>query len=208
MRCSFVGPSSLFQRWNMQIRNNYGLLKPEAIPTNEKISILLILRSIGKHSEGQETRVFRNTPAISKMLEEFEGVQLVIKDLATIGFEEQIKLIASSSLLIGMHGAGIASSMHMAVGSKYCCGVIEIFPQGEFKPIRGYGNMARRMGHHYERLELSSKESHGDGGEVPVDKLKELTKSVLDRIRGKPSCVLPSVIEDPHFSSVSSAWGK
>ena len=42
----------------------------------------------------------------------------------------------------------------MAVGTKNCCGVIEIFPDGEFKGIRGHGNMARRMGHHYARLEV------------------------------------------------------
>jgi hypothetical protein len=29
-----------------------------------------------------------------------------------------------------MHGAGIANTMHMPVGTKYCCGVVEIFPQG------------------------------------------------------------------------------
>ncbi len=26
MKCSFVGPSSLFQRWNLQLRSNYNLL--------------------------------------------------------------------------------------------------------------------------------------------------------------------------------------
>ena len=26
MKCSFVGPSSLFQRWNLKLRSNYNLL--------------------------------------------------------------------------------------------------------------------------------------------------------------------------------------
>ena len=36
---------------------------------------------------------------------------------------------------------GIASSMHMPIGTKYCCGVIEIYPKGEFSPIKGHGNL-------------------------------------------------------------------
>eukprot|EP01034_Spumella_vulgaris_P045142 gene45142-56205_t len=62
-----------------------------------------------------------------------------------------------------MHGAGIAHSLHMSVGSHLCCGVVEIFPEGEFKSIRGYGNMIRHMGIHYSRLEISSLDSHPNG---------------------------------------------
>ncbi len=206
MRCSFVGPSSLFQRWNMQIRNNYGLLRPEMVPTNDRIQVLLIIRSISKHSSGQSGRVFRNPNELVASLSTIEGIELIVKDLASLPFEEQVRLIGSVSLVVGMHGAGIASSMHMAVGSRHCCGVVEIFPQGEYRPIRGYGNMARRMGHHYERLELSQANSRGDGGVVPAAELKALTLQVLERMKAKPSCVLPSVIEDPHFSSVPSVW--
>eukprot|EP01034_Spumella_vulgaris_P026796 gene26796-33432_t len=208
MKCSFVGPSSLFQRWNMQIRNNYGLLNAAAMPTNDRIQVLLIVRSISKHSSGQEGRRFTNSNEIAKALASIEGITLVVQDLAELNFEEQIKLIASSSLLIGMHGAGIASSMHMAIGTRHCCGVVEIFPDGEYKPIRGYGNMARRMGHHYERLELGASGTKSDGGEVDVTALKSLAQDLLKRMDTKPTCVLPSVISDPHFSSIPSVWGQ
>lgn len=30
-------------------------------------------------------------------------------------------------------------SMFMSVGTPYCCGVLEIFPRGEFTPARGHG---------------------------------------------------------------------
>ena len=36
-----------------------------------------------------------------------------------------------------MHGAGITHSMHMSIGESNCCGVLEIFPTGEFTNIRG-----------------------------------------------------------------------
>jgi hypothetical protein len=73
-----------------------------------------------------------------------------------------------------MHGAGIANSMHMPIGTRFCCGVIEIFPQGEFQNIRGYGNMARRMGHHYERIKLGAENSHSNGGFVPLKTLNNV----------------------------------
>jgi hypothetical protein len=82
-------------------------------------------------------------------------INLIVQDLSKLkSFEEQIATISSSSIVIGMHGAGIANSMYMPIGTRFCCGVIEIFPQGEFQNIRGYGNMARRMGHYYDRLDV------------------------------------------------------
>ena len=33
----------------------------------------------------------------------------------------------------------MAGSMHMPIGTKYCCGMIEIYPSGEFTPIKGHG---------------------------------------------------------------------
>ncbi len=33
--CGFRGPSSLFQRWNFQVRNSYGLLEPSMQSTNK-----------------------------------------------------------------------------------------------------------------------------------------------------------------------------
>ena len=150
MPCTFKGPSSLFQRWNLQIRQNYDLLRDEDMPTNRRTQILLIIRTLKSGSNSMYgTRTFGNTDAILEGLRAFEsqGVSVVAKDLAQLAFEEQIRLIASSSIVVGMHGAGMASTTHMAVGTRHCCGVVEIFPKGQFETIKGYGNMARRMGH-------------------------------------------------------------
>jgi len=80
---------------------------------------------------------------------------------------------------VGLHGTGIAMGLvHMPVGTKHCCGVVEIFPAGAaaasgggggggekdggggrgggFKHTRGHGNMARRLGHRYARMTLSA----------------------------------------------------
>jgi len=201
MKCSFIGPSTLFQRWNLHIRNNYGLLNEGRMPTNANISVLLVVRQ----PKGSETsRVFKNPSELLDALSRIEGVAVVMQDLSTLSFTEQVQLVASSSIVIGMHGAGIASSMHMAVGTKYCCGVIEIFPRGDYSPIFGYGNMARRMGHYYERLDLASGDSGSSGTHVPTESVVQLTNLIIDRIKNNRStCIHPSAVEDPHFASLS-----
>lgn len=212
MQCTFKGPSSLFQRWNLQVRKNYiDLDKSGAVslPTNQECKVLLVVRKLTKAaSHGMySSRLFANEEEIISQLQEFLSkqdvvdvpVSLVVQDLAALSFAEQVKLVGSSSIVIGMHGAGIPSSMHMAIGTKYCCGVIEIFPDGEFKPIRGYGNMARRMGHTYRRMELSRANSAVTGGKVDSYALNEMVKDVLKTITKQPSCVLPSVMSNPYF---------
>ena len=124
-------------------------------------------------------------------------VEFSMVDMNSLSFEKQIRLISHTSIIVGVHGAGIGGAMHMPIGTKYCCGVIEIFPPGEHMAIRGYGNMARRMGHHYERLEINGGGS--DGSYVPKEKLLSLTQDIMNRINGKSSCVLPTVLSDPYF---------
>ena len=200
VECTFLGPSTMFQRWNLQLRQNYGLLDPVHMPTAERVQVLLLIRAArangGSH---QSSRVFQNTAELVSALRKVPGVDLVAVDLSTLPFEQQVRLVANSSVLIGMHGAGIPASMHMPVGTKHCCGVIEIFPDGEFKSIRGYGNMARRMGHHYERIALTGKDRRDQSTNVPPQLIVQKLGVVLENIKTKPSCILPAVLDDPFF---------
>lgn len=208
-----AGASALFQRWNLQIRQNYGLLRYETMPTISAMQILLVVRTppvSGPNTTHVLSRMYTNTAEIRSSLQAFIQQRsaadpslrttLAVHDFLSVPFAEQVRLIASSSIVIGMHGAGIASSMHMAVGTKYCCGVIEIFPEGEFKSIRGYGNMARRMGHYYERLNVAPEHTSLQGTVVPVAKLSIALESVTARILSKGgSCFLPEVINTPYL---------
>ena len=187
------------------MRANYGLLKAN-MPTNERFQILLLVRGTRHGGAHQQSRLFNNLDDLKKSLAEIPNVELVSVDLAQLPFEEQVKLVGNSSMVIGMHGAGIPSSMHMPVGTKYCCGVIEIFPEGEFKSIRGYGNMARRMGHHYERLALSGDANKAGGAQIPTKQLNELAVGIIDKIKAKSSCVMPTVISDPNFDANPGVW--
>lgn len=70
-RCSLVGPSSLFQRWNFQIRQMYGLLNEQKMPTLTKMQILLVIRPIGSTSAGDVLRTFQNKDEIERHLIEY-----------------------------------------------------------------------------------------------------------------------------------------
>eukprot|EP01038_Epipyxis_sp_PR26KG_P010549 gene10549-14171_t len=216
--------SSLFQRLNLQIRNNYGFLVES--PTQQSFNILLIVRNEMKGSlpltpqkaASITSRIFSNLPEIVIGLKRLIKQQnehlnrnninfnIVVQDLLLLSFEQQVQLISNSSLVIGMHGAGIANTMHMPIGTKFCCGVIEIFPQGEFQSIRGYGNLAKRLGYKYERYDMNNKTAtnlnteKSDGkSEIHVFSLMVIVERMLNFIVMKPSCILPNVISNPYL---------
>jgi hypothetical protein len=166
-----------------------------------RLRVLLIERTTTSSIPMYTSRVILNLNEVKDHLIAKLGdqIDLLVVDLAKLSFEQQIQLVASVGMIIGVHGAGVPTSMHMSLGSPGCCGVIEIFPEGEFKPIRGYGNMARRVGHYYERMDLSFGESATHGATVPPDKLTDLTSQIITKIRDRSSCVLASVVEDPFF---------
>ncbi|KAJ1428537.1 hypothetical protein B484DRAFT_396763, partial [Ochromonadaceae sp. CCMP2298] len=79
---------------------------------------------------------------------------------------------------------------------------LEIYPPPPYSPILGYGNMARKMGLHYSRVDVAQQDSHGDGAVVPVAQLERVVVQMIEGIRGKPTCVLPMVVQDPFLESV------
>jgi hypothetical protein len=137
MPCSFIGPSSLYQRWNFHVRHSYGLLRAdEDMALNKRLQVLLVVRNEKTNLWGSSrtSRNYLNTKEITHALSEtVQAISkkfpatLVVQDLSQLDFEAQLKLISESSIMVGMHGAGMASSMHMAVGTKYCCGMLEVW---------------------------------------------------------------------------------
>jgi hypothetical protein len=212
MECSFLGPSSLFQRWNLHIRHNYGLLNKPAghPPSNGNLQVLLILRRMNswrlKVSSGRSdmnmmtSRLMLNEADVIRALGSLKFVNLVAVDLAEFSYEQQVGIMANSSIVIGAHGAGMAATTHMPIGSAACCGVIEIFPPGPFLPIRGYGNMARRMGHYYERMEIKGSDNVPNKGMIiNTDELITILNGIVDKIRDRPTCVHPDVVNNPLY---------
>jgi hypothetical protein len=89
--------------------------------------------------------------------------------------------------------------MHMSVGSKYCCGVLELFPSGEFTPIRGHGNMVRKMGIFFDRMDISQQNSQSNGAIVPVDQLVLKLDKMVKQVKQQSSCVHPEVVRNPYL---------
>ena len=50
------------------------------------------------------SRIFNNEDKIIEGLRTIPGVNLVVQDLAVLSFEQQVRLIGNSSLIIGVHG--------------------------------------------------------------------------------------------------------
>lgn len=135
-----------------------------------------------------------------------KGVQVVVivKDYTTMAFKEQVELMSRSSIVIGMHGAGIANSVYMPIGTRCCCGVIEIFPEAGFKISKGYENMVRRVGHRYERLDVAStqtitKGSSSRGTSIAPEQLAGIVEQMLGQIMQVGSCVAPAVKAAPYI---------
>jgi hypothetical protein len=107
MPCTFTGPSSLYQRWNLQVRRLYDLYPLPIKPAeSEATRILLIKRTAPRGAAHMYTsRVITNMDEINQRLrKEFPTAEILVEDLAKLSFEEQVRLVHSVSLIIGVHG--------------------------------------------------------------------------------------------------------
>ena len=61
--------------------------------------------------------------------------------------------------------------------------------------------MARRMGHHYERVNIPNKQSNRGGAIVPIDLVLKYTNEIIFKIMNhNHTCILPNVIKNPYFN--------
>ena len=296
--CGFVGPSSLLQRWNLQVRRNYGFfgdgagagsragavartmsqsrsllatanqgsIAPQQVAGQDSkgskgirdngngngngigngkdgdtLTVLLVVRHATSNLWGNN-RVSRNFLNLGDIVEAIErvlasrvataaavtaantntktktktktdtsaptstpypkNITLLVRSLESITpFSAQIALMQRVGIVIGMHGAGITQSLHMPLGKRYCCGVVELFPRGEHFAIRYHGNMVRKLGARYARFELDHKDSTPKGAVVDAEKLAIRVGEMVDSVVARPSCVLPQVLADPFLDA-------
>lgn len=223
--------STLFQRWNIEIRQNHWLLRGrDSMPTMSSLQILLLARksslttaSAASTIGGVDTgsRLIANAQEVFDMLRRsftdsghlrlratsstLVPAAVVMEDLSDLSSEDQMRLVGGSSILIGVHGTGMSTSVHMPVGTKYCCGVVEIFATDQLHKDRTtYGLLAKRMGHYYEQVHLpSNSTSTPSGSLVPIDLLEAAVQRVINSMIGASSatgtCIHPDVIENPYL---------
>ncbi|TQB75216.1 hypothetical protein MPDQ_003469 [Monascus purpureus] len=99
------------------------------------------------------------------------GIKVV--DFAALSFEEQLRVVRETDVLVGVHGAGLTHGMFLRPGSA----MVEILPGG--LEHRGFRNLARQMGHRYFCV---SGEAQGDWQQSDVGVGEEFVGVVLDAI--------------------------
>lgn len=187
-----------------ETENEWGSLRTSRLITNEAdvVQSLRVALRVGETANDSHEQALavvggEQVHRLSKRLR--VRIEVMARDLTAMPFPDQIRLIAQSGVIIGVHGAGVASTMHMSIGTSHCCGVLEIFPLGEFSPVRGHGNMARKMGLYYDRIDVNASSSMATGTMVPIGNLTRAVVGLVERIESQASCVLRDVIDDPWF---------
>lgn len=116
--------------------------------TSNEIQVLLVIRTEKGNDWGniRTSRIIKNIDeVVQKLTQLFTSIETKLRakaytkdfkfnfiqiDMSKLSIPEQIELISKTKLIIGIHGAGLAASMHMPIGSKNCCGLMEITPKG------------------------------------------------------------------------------
>ena len=190
-RCSLQGPAPIYQAFNLYVRREffkfYGTL-----PIPKRNTVLIIKRSApqGLADLKYRARVITNFDELSDAIEGIDGVIVRTADLAHLPFDQQVKLVHSSSIILGMHGAGLTHIMNMAVGAPDCCALVELFPSTNVDPLfngyQGYANMARWLGVKY--FSYTASKSSMSGTLVDVSFAKKLVLKALKSVQS-PICM-------------------
>jgi protein O-GlcNAc transferase len=75
--------------------------------------------------------------------EQFPHVTVQMIDFASIPFQEQLRIVQGSDILVGVHGAGLTHGIFLPSGSV----MVEILPPG--LNHKGFRNLASLLGHFY-----------------------------------------------------------
>lgn len=74
-----------------------------------------------------------------------------------------------------------------------------MFPHGQFTPIRGHGNAARKMGIRYDRLDIPASMGTSKGATVPTQVLAQKVRAMAVQLSSSPTCVHPDSYYDPYL---------
>ena len=196
--CSLIGPSSIFQSFQLSLMRHWkgkfgenSMLSPPTTSTN----VLLNLRKADpKKGASAKARCISNSRELIKELSTIDRVNVIPIDFSNLSFEDQVKLSSNSSIIVGMHGAGLGHIFHQAIGNPNCCSLIEIFPKSDerqsYEDIRVFGNTARHLGLHYFSYHINSPPLSSSGeSKLDIDAVKKLVKMAVYLTKNKPACL-------------------
>lgn len=206
--CSVQAASPLYQSFNYFLLKRweeaYGkdsLLSPVDIPGKPKTSaadsdiihVIIEVRSINKNKKNNHSsaRFIKNLQDLVAALKGIPNIKVTAQDFAKLSFSDQVKLSHSMGIFMSMHGAGTTHIFHSAVGSRNCCGLVELFPDTsiEFHTAHGYGNLARNHGFYHDRLVAKKGATTSSGTTVDVPAIANLVAKQANQIRAKATCL-------------------
>ena len=197
--CSLQAPSPLYQSFNQFLlrrwRDAYG---PESLPAmgqdSDPVHVIIEVRKVNsaKRNNHSTARYIRNLQGLIAALErEVSNIKVTAQNFAALSFAEQVKLSHSMGILVSMHGAGTTHIFHSAVGSRNCCGLVELFPDKtiEFYTAHGYGNLARNHGFHHDRIVAEQGMTSAQGTTVDIPAIVAAVKRQAVLVKEQPTCL-------------------
>ncbi|KAK1759831.1 hypothetical protein QBC47DRAFT_373146 [Echria macrotheca] len=136
--------SALLRVFARRVFRHYNITPPPKKETNPAA-----LRVTFLDRSGASSRNLRGQQSLLESLKrKFEGIEVTAVDFAAIPFEEQLRIIQRTDVLVGVHGAGLTHTMFLRDGVT---AVVEIQPRDMPSPYMGFRNMANMKGISYFR---------------------------------------------------------
>ena len=198
--CAGLAPSPLYQSFNLFLRNHWARTHDldDVTFSSDRVKILILTRS---KSNGKEklpeanikatARIIKNFKSMQDELESIPNVQISVHDFSEVSFDKQLEVVRSSQVIVGMHGAALAHMFHMSIGSKFCCAVVELFPEKKFgyQDIHGYRNIALNLGVKYFRHEEKIGSAEDGGSVLDVNAVRQLVLLAVTAFTKSSSCL-------------------
>ena len=156
MRCR---ESTLWRAYAAHVLDAFGLrdVPPPPVPS---VTLSVRRRSASKNVG----RVFADEAALARVLDEANAIESRVVDLGTLSFGEQLKLLRSTNVLVGAHGAGLMHVIFLADEAV----LLEIHPS--YRLDRHFRLAARMAGRLYLPLRTTQPVScSGSSDAIPVD---------------------------------------
>jgi protein O-GlcNAc transferase len=149
--------SSLLRVFSERVLNYYNI--PVQRPKRKQLTLTLIDRR-----SSRRLRDLEKYPPVLR--QRFPDVKIELVDFAGLSLPAQIRLVRSTDLLVGVHGAGLTHALFLPKESV----VVEILPPRV--DYKGFANVAKLLGHHYySRHGNDSKDPSDDSGNWYVDEV-------------------------------------
>ncbi|KAK4207114.1 hypothetical protein QBC37DRAFT_327961 [Rhypophila decipiens] len=125
---------------------------------------------------GAGNRNLRGQQSLLESLKrKFAGIEVTAVDFAAIPFEEQLRMIHRTDVLVGVHGAGLTHTMFLRAGVT---AVVEIQPRDMPAAYMGFRNMANMKGIGYFRAHADPISEDPVGGDQVGAGAKKLERDM------------------------------